>query len=137
VTELPSAPHSIDEFVRAYESERRLRGFRCPACGATTTTWGLACSTCGAGPLLDADLPTEGTIVAGTIVQVAPDDFVNEAPYAYVIVELTGGARLSGWLPGVRSEGEIAPGTPVRFRPGYKAGVQFERREPSSSAEGH
>ena len=134
MTDPPTAPHSIDEFVRAYENDRRLRGFRCRACGATTTTWGLACSRCGAGPLDEADLPGSGRIVAGTVVQVAPDEFVNEAPYGYVVVELEGGARLSGWVPGVRSESEIAPGTRVRFRPGYKAGVQFERADAATGA---
>ena len=126
-------PHSIEEFVRAYENDRRLRAFRCPKCGTLTATWGLACSRCGAAPLEEATLGGRGTIVAGTIVQVASDEFVNDAPYAYVLVELEGGGRLSGWIPQVRTDAEIAPGTGVRFVPSYKPGVQFERL-PSSPA---
>jgi len=122
-----AAPHTIDEFVRGYESDRRLRGFRCPACGVRSATWGLACSRCGASPLEEVDLAPTGAIVAGTIVAVASDEFVNDAPYAYVLVALDGGGTVSGWIPRVRAEGEIAPGTPVRFSPSYKPGLQFER----------
>ncbi len=123
----PLRSHSVDDFVRAYENDRRLRGFRCGRCGATTATWGLACSRCGEAALEEAQLPENGRVIAGTIVAVASEEFVNEAPYAYVVVELEGGARVSGWMPGVRSEDEIAPGTRVRFQPSYKPGVQFAR----------
>lgn len=125
------APHSIQEFVQGYETARTLRAFRCPRCGTVTATWGVACSRCGGRPLEEATLADRGRVVAGTIVTVASDEFVNDAPYAYVLVELEGGGRLSGWMPNVRSEEEIAPGTPVRFAPGYKGGVQFARVEPA------
>lgn len=123
-------PHSIGAFVRGYEVEQRLRAFRCSACGATTATWGVSCSRCGAGPLEEATLPERGKVVSGTIVAVASEEFVNETPYAYVLVELDGGSRLSGWMPGVTMEAEIAPGTPVRWRASYKPGLQFERLPP-------
>ncbi len=129
----PSGPHSVEAFVRGYENDRLLRGFRCPKCGTLTATWGLACSRCGTAPLEEATLNGRGTVVAGTIVQVASDEFVNDAPYAYVLVELDGGGRLSGWIPQIRDAAEIAPGTPVRFAPSYKPGVQFERVLPSST----
>jgi len=119
--------HSVAEFVRAYENDRTLRGFRCPRCGTVTATWGVACSRCGAALLEEATLSEQGRVVAGTIVAVASDEFVNDAPYAYVVVEMEGGGRLSGWIPHVSSPEEIAPGTPVRFRPSYKPGLQFER----------
>ena len=121
------ASHTIAEFLAGYESERRLRGFRCRACGARTATWGLACARCGADALEEATLGDQGTVVAATIVEVPSEAFVNDAPYAYVVVELVGGGRVSGWVPGVANLAEVAPGTPVRFRPSYKPGVQFER----------
>ena len=125
--EVPAPAHSIEQFVQGYETARTLRGFRCPRCGQRTATWGLACSRCGASPLEEVTLAGTGRIVAGTIVAVASDEFVNDAPYAYVVVELDGGGRVSGWMPRVRAEDEIAPGTAVRFVPSYKPGVQFER----------
>jgi uncharacterized OB-fold protein len=130
-----SSPHSIEQFVQGYEHDRTLRGFRCGRCGTRTATWGLACSRCGAGPLEEIALASTGRVVAGTIVAVASDEFVNDAPYAYVVVELDGGGRVSGWMPGARSDGEITPGTRVRFCPSYKPGVQFERENPDTRRE--
>jgi len=134
--DLPAAPHTIEQFVHGYETERVLRGFRCSRCGRRTATWGLACSACGGGPLEETVLAGTGKIVAGTIVAVASDEFVNDAPYAYVVVELDGGGRVSGWIPRVRTEPEIAPGTAVRFVASYKPGVQFERVAPAAGASG-
>jgi uncharacterized OB-fold protein len=127
VDEAPAAAHSIAEFVQGYENGRRLRGFRCRACGTRTATWGLACSRCGARELEEASLAEVGRIVVGTLVAVPSEEFVNDAPYAYVLVDLDGGGRVSGWVPGASRDEEIEPGTRVRFRPSYKPGLQFER----------
>ena len=120
------APHPIAQFVQGYEQERTLRGFRCPRCGFRSATWGVACARCGSHPLEETILGTTGRVVSGTLVAVASDEFVNEVPYAYVVVELDGGGRVSGWMPHVRSEAEVVPGTRVRFAPSYKPGIQFE-----------
>ncbi len=127
-----AGPHSIAEFVAGYESARTIRGFRCGRCARRTATWGLACSQCG-GPLEEVDLARQGRIVAGTVVAVASDEFVNEAPYAYVVVELDGGGRISGWIRGVGTEELIRPGTAVRFAPSYRPGLQFERADPGGT----
>lgn len=119
--------HSVAEFVQGYEREGRLRGLRCPSCGFLTATWGVACSRCGTTGLVEADLGDRGTVVAFTIVAVPTEELVNDAPYAYIVVDLDGGARISGWMPSVRSPGDLAVGQRVRFRPSYKPGIQFER----------
>jgi uncharacterized OB-fold protein len=123
--DLPSAPHTIDDFVKGYEEGGKLRGFRCRHCGLVTATWGLACSRCGQSDLEDVDLAPDGQVVAFTILHVPGDEFLNDAPYAYVVVELDGGGRITGWMPTVRSEADLAMGERVRFRPSYKPGVQF------------
>ncbi len=127
---LPSAPHTIAEFVRGYEEESRLRGFRCRSCGLVTATWGLACSRCGARDLEEAALAGTGRVVAFTILSVPGDEFLNDAPYAYVVVELDGGGRVTGWMPSVRSDSELALGARVRFVPSYRPGVQFQPESP-------
>ena len=124
---LPAAPHTIREFVAGYEEGQTLRGFRCPACRHLTATWGLACSRCGRIGLDEAALGSEGTVVAFTVLSVPGDEFVNDAPYAYVVVELDGGGRVTGWIPGVRSAAELALGDRVRFAPSYRPGVQFAK----------
>ena len=120
-----TAPHSIAEYVHGYEEDGKIRGFRCRSCGLATATWGLACSRCGAIGLEEVDLPTRGTVVAFTILHVPGDEFLNDAPYAYVVVELDGGGRVTGWMPTVKQESDLAIGDAVRFAPSYKPGVQF------------
>ena len=118
--------HGVGDFVRGYEAERRLRGFRCRACGFRTASWGIACARCGKAELEEAELGTTGAVVARTIVVVPTEERVNDAPYAYVLVDLDGGGRISGWMAGVRSEAEVPLGRRVRFRPGYRTGIEFE-----------
>ena len=54
------------------------------------------------------------------------DEFLNDAPYAYVLVDLDGGGRVSGWIPSIAQESELSIGARVRFVSSYKPGVQFE-----------
>jgi uncharacterized OB-fold protein len=122
---LPSASHTVDDYVKGYEEGGRLRGFRCPSCGLVTATWGLACARCGHRPLEEFELAPHGKVVAFTILNVPGDEFLNDAPYAYVVVELDGGGRVTGWMPSVRAEHEIEIGDRVRYVSSYKPGVQF------------
>lgn len=124
---LPAAPHTIDDFVKGYESDGKLRGFRCTDCGLVTATWGLACSRCGHRELTETELSTKGKVVAFTILTVPGEEFLNDAPYAYVVVDMDGGGRITGWMPSVRAESDIKIGDPVHYVTGYKPGVQFAK----------
>ena len=125
--ELPSAPHTILDWFRGYEEEGKLRGFRCPNCGLVTATWGLACARCGKADRTEIELGNQGSVVAFTILAVPGEDFLNDAPYAYVVVELEGGGRVTGWMPTIRDTDHLTIGDKVRFVPSYKPGVQFVR----------
>ncbi|MGA8302633.1 MAG: OB-fold domain-containing protein [Thermoplasmata archaeon] len=92
-----------------------------------TATWGLACPRCGKADLEETVLSEHGRVYAFTVLSVPGDEFLNDAPYAYVVVELDGGGRVTGWMPTVKSEKDLSIGTPVHFAPGYKPGVQFAR----------
>jgi len=72
-------------------------------------------------------LSANGTVVAFTLLTVPGDEFLNDAPYVYAVVELEGGGRITGWMPTVRTADGVAIGERVRFRPSYKPGVQFVR----------
>ena len=132
MTGTSSEGHSIEELRLEYEEGKRLRGFR-SACGFVTATWGLVCPRCGQRDLSEVDLPRTGTVAAFSVQNVPSDEFLNEAPYAYVVVDLDGGGRITGWVDGVRSESELSVGTTVRWTPSYKPGVHFrpieERRD--------
>ena len=100
---LPAAPHTIDEWLHGYEEEGVLRGFRCPNCGLVTATWGLACPRCGSVGFTETTLSPRGRVVAFTILSVPGDEFLNDAPYAYVVVEPDGGGRITGWMPTIHT----------------------------------
>ncbi len=119
------APHSIAEYVQGYEEQGTLRGFRCANCAFVTATWSLACPRCARADLAEVGLSGRGRVVAYTVQNVPGDEFLNEAPYAYVVVELDEGGRITGWMPTVRRVEDLAIGDRVRFLPSYKPGVQF------------
>jgi uncharacterized OB-fold protein len=118
--------HSIAEFRHGYEEEHRLLGFR-SGCGFVGATWGLLCPRCGKPDLAEVDLSGRGAIVAATVQTVPAEGFLNDAPYAYLVVELDEGGRITGWMPGVSDPDLVRAGTRVRWLPSYRAGVQFER----------
>lgn len=111
--------------MKGYEEGARLAGFACRHCGLVIATWGLACPRCGTVGLEEKELSDRGTVVAFTLLTVPGDEFLNDAPYAYVVVELDGGGRVTGWMPTVKAEDGVAVGARVRFVPSYRPGVQF------------
>ncbi|HLY77000.1 MAG TPA: OB-fold domain-containing protein [Thermoplasmata archaeon] len=129
----PSAAHTIHEFEHGYEEEQRLRGFR-SACGFVTATWGLHCPRCGKLDLVEFPLSGKGVVAAFTVQNVPADEFVNDAPYAYVLVDLDEGGRISGWMPSIRSVTDLAIGERVHWVQSYKPGVQFEKDVPLPGA---
>jgi uncharacterized OB-fold protein len=131
--QLPAAPHTVAEYIHGYEEQQKLRGFRCTNCDLKTATWGLRCPRCGAGDRIELELSGRGTVSAYTILAVPGDDFLNDAPYAYVVVELEEGGRITGWMPTVRQQSDLAIGDPVHFVPGYKPGVQFVKDSDGSA----
>lgn len=119
------APHSIADFREGYAQGHRLRGFR-SACGFATATWGLLCPRCGKRDLAEVDLSGRGRIVSGTVQTVPAAGFLTDAPYAYVVVQLEEGARVTGWIPAVADPRAVGAGTPVHWVPSPHAGVQFQ-----------
>ena len=72
--------------------------------------------------------------MAASIQTVPSDEFLNDAPYAYVVVELDEGGRLSGWVESVRTADELTIGDRVHWVSSYKPGVHFEKDPPAGTA---
>ncbi len=124
---LPTAAHSIEEWVRSYEQGGPLRGFRCPDRRLITATWGLACPRCGRIGLEEHALAPAGKVVAFTLLTVPGDEFLNDAP-----VRLRRGrARRRRSDHRLDALGQtvdgLSIGERVRFVSSYKPGVQFAR----------
>lgn len=122
----PSAPHSIEEYRVGYEESGRLRGFR-SSCGFVSATWGLVCPACGQRDLAEVSLSGKGRVAAFSIQHVPSDEFLNEAPYAYVVVDLDEGGRLTGWMESVKTADDLSIGDRVEWMSSYKPGVHFTK----------
>jgi len=116
----------IADYVEAAR-EGVIRGVACAKCGHTAITATVVCAKCGASELQPKDFPPEGTVVSFTILAVPPEVFLDEAPYAFIIVQLDKGPRCTGWMPSVKRPEDIRIGDRVRFVKTYKPGMVFEK----------
>lgn len=107
--------------------EGRILGLECRACHERHFTPAVRCRQ-GHTDLEAKEFAKEGRIVTYTIQLVAPEAFINEVPFAWVVVELDrGGPRVSGWVPFVSRPEDLPLGQRVRFTPSYKPGMMFEK----------
>lgn len=105
----------------------KILGSECANCHRRSIT-PIARCTCGGTEAPAVEFATTGKVVTYTIQQVASEQFLNEVPFAWVVVELDGGGpRVSGWMPFVSRPEDLALGQRVRFTPSYKPGMMFEK----------
>jgi len=76
----------------------RLEAARCKKCGSISFPPRLVCPGCKAREFEPITLADRGKILTYTIIRVAPQPFVDQAPYAVGIVELDDGVRLTGQI---------------------------------------
>ncbi len=119
--------HAIGDFVHAYQEEGKIIGVACSSCGYKTATSIQRCPRCGVANLKEVEFPKKGKVLSFSVQNVPSDEFLNDAPYAYVLVELEDGTRVSGWMPEVKKIGDLAIGEPVRWKASYKPGMVFEK----------
>ena len=75
-----------------------LTGGRCSSCGALTFPHRAWCPECQSTATEDIALSTTGAVYTFTIVHMTPPGYVGEAPYAYGVVELPEGLRVTTTL---------------------------------------
>ncbi|MDX1611775.1 MAG: OB-fold domain-containing protein, partial [Candidatus Thermoplasmatota archaeon] len=75
-----------------------LVGFRCEN-GHTWVSPSKRCAKCASKELKTVELPKEGEVLTFTIQNVAAEEFMNETPFAWAVIELTDGTRVTGWVP--------------------------------------
>lgn len=73
------------------------------------------------------DLGNTGSIVSYTVQRISPEAFINETPFAWVVVDLDGGGRITGWIPFISDHEELSVGQRVRHTRSYRPGVVFEK----------
>ncbi|MCI4348685.1 MAG: OB-fold domain-containing protein [Thermoplasmata archaeon] len=110
-----------------------LRGVR-SRCGFTSGTFLLACPKCGERDLAPIEFSGKGRIASFTVLSVPGEEFVKEAPYAYVLVDLDEGGRIAGWMAADRTGGPPAIGMAVQYVAGAAQGNRFAREDASGAS---
>ena len=108
-------------------SEGKIRAYHCKKCDHKQVDIQVFCSKCGSGNLDIIELGGEGKVITYTIQHIAPEQFMNDIPYAWVIVELDGGLRVTGWIPSIASTNDLETGQRVRLVKSYRPGRVFEK----------
>lgn len=117
---------SLEEQKKALR-EGRIVGFRCGACGHEQVSPLMRCPKCRSDDVATREFSTTGRVVGYTIQSVASEQFLNETPFAFAIIQLDDGPRVSGWIPWISRPSELPVGAQVRYTPSYKPGMQFEK----------
>ena len=107
--------------------EGKINAYECTKCKNQGVAVQAFCEKCGNNKLTTKEIGNVGKVITYTIQTVAPDPFVNEVPYAWVIVELDNNVRITGWIPFVSSREDLKIGDKVKLVKSYKPGMVFEK----------
>jgi hypothetical protein len=106
----------------------RIVGFACKACGHERFSPMARCPRCGGTDIGLQPFSGTGKVESFTIQSVASEQFLNETPFAFAVIQLDKGPRVSGWIPWIAKPADLAIGQKVEYVPSYKAGMMFEKR---------
>ena len=95
----------------------RLEAAQCASCGKVHFPPRVVCP-CGSKKFKAYTLPSEGKVVACTVIRTPPRGFSDEAPYGVGIVELTDGTRILC---------QIADCEPERLKIGLPVTLEFRK----------
>lgn len=112
--------------VRELQKDGKLVGFQCQKCKKTLASPVFRC-TCGGEDIKLKDLPLTGAVESFNIQRVSAEEFINEIPYAWAVIKLDDGTRVSGWIGYINEPKDLPIGTKLKYVPGYKPGLQFEK----------
>lgn len=106
----------------------KLMAWSCNACGHKSITPMYICPVDKSRDIGTKQLPGTGTIEAYTIQKlIAPEEFLNDIPFAFAVVRLDDGTLVSGMVLDVARDADLPVGTKVRHAPSYKSVFLFEK----------
>ncbi|HEX2021523.1 MAG TPA: OB-fold domain-containing protein [Candidatus Thermoplasmatota archaeon] len=106
----------------------RLLAWACATCGHKSITPMYVCPQDRSRDIGVAQLPSEGVVEAYTVQKlIAPEEFLNDIPFAFCVVRLDDGTHVSGMVLDVASERDLPAGARVRHAPSYKSVFLFEK----------
>lgn len=121
-----NTPLTVKEYQEAIR-EGRIEGYKCAKCGHKQIDIIEFCPVCHSPDLAKTVFSGTGTVVTYTIQQVAPEQFMNEVPYAWAVIQLDDGPRVTGWIPFVSKPSDLPIGQKVTFKRSYLPGTVFEK----------
>ena len=117
---------SIKEFEEGIR-DGKIEGYTCINCGHKQIDVMEFCPVCHSSQLRKTEFSNRGKVVTYTIQQVAPEQFMNEVPYAWAIIQLDDGPKITGWIPFVAKPEDLPIGQRVAFKKSYLPGIVFEK----------
>lgn len=127
-------PHMAGRPVLSLKEQRdllrdgKIVGYHCTACKHDRFDPMLRCPKCRSDQVERRQFSTTGKVVSYTIQSVASEQFLNETPFAFALVQLDDGPRVSGWIPWIGKEKDLPLGQKVEYVSSYKPGMMFEKR---------
>ena len=106
----------------------KVIGFHCATCKLDRFSPMTNCPQCGTSAITRREFSKTGTVVSYTIQAVASEAFLNETPFAFAIIQLDDGPRVSGWIPWIAKPKDLTTGQKVEYTPSYKPGMMFEKK---------
>lgn len=129
-TEPHAAPGPAISMAQQQEKLRdgEIWGSHCDACGYEQVSPMVRCPKCASRDVVGRRFSGTGKIVSYTIQTVAPEEYMNEVPYAFAVIQLDDGPKVSGWVPFIDKAADLPMGAEVEFTSSYKPGMMFEKK---------
>jgi uncharacterized protein len=128
MTETTQLPSELT--IKSFEDgihEGKIRGYQCGNCGLKRIDILEFCPNCHQAALEQVEFSGKGTVLTYTIQFVAPEQYMNEVPYAWAIIQLEDGPKVTGWIPFISKPVDLPVGQRVAFKKSYLPGIVFEK----------
>ena len=113
---------------REAAKDGKLLAWQCGTCGHKSITPMYVCPEDRSRDVKTVQLPSTGVVEAYTIQKlIAPEEFLNDIPFAFVVVKLDDGTLVSGMVLDVNADKDLPPGTRLKHAPSYKSVYLFEK----------
>ena len=96
-------PFTIEQFYNFLKQGKLMAG-KCIKCGKVHLPPRPLCSNCFSTEFTWVEISGEGKLLTYTVINIAPEQFKELAPYAVGIVEMTGGLKIPGMLQNIKPD---------------------------------
>jgi len=115
----------VQRYWREIPQRYRLEAAKCNKCGQIYFPPRLICEKCKSREFNKVRLPEEGEIFTYTIIHVAPSQFTKQVPYAFGIIKLDNGVKISA---------QIVDCNPSELKIGQRVKIEFRKIQEEGSS---